>query len=77
MFDDLGSLETTAAGDLRQRAQAESHAICGTLCERLRSGSMPPDEAYWWTRIAVSDLLARLEEPCETDVQARHALLPK
>ncbi len=63
MLDDLGPLETIAARDLRLRAQAESHAICGSLCERLRSGTLPPDEAYWWTRIAVSDLLARLGEP--------------
>ncbi len=69
MLDDLGPLETIAARDLRLRAQAESHAICGSLCERLRSGTLPPDEAYWWTRIAVSDLLARLGEPgdsCES-----------
>jgi hypothetical protein len=66
MIDDPGPLELTAARDLRMRAQAESHAICGSLCERLRSGTLPPDEAYWWTRIAVSDLLARLGESSES-----------
>jgi hypothetical protein len=80
MFNESGPVDMIAARDLRQRAQAESHAICGTLCERLRSGSLPPDEAYWWTRIAVSDLLARLDEPCDiddADVPARHAIIPK
>ena len=35
-----------------------------TLCDRVRDqilhGLLPPDEAYWWTRIAVAEAVALL-----------------
>ncbi len=48
--------------DQKLRAQAETDAICDALIERLQQGTLPPDEAYWWTRIALSDVVARLAE---------------
>ena len=56
--------------DPRLRAQAEADAICGALCERLRQGTLPPDEAYWWTRIAMWDVVARLAECCTNSATA-------
>jgi hypothetical protein len=46
--------------DPQLRAQAETDAICGALCERLLNGTLSPDEAYWWTRIALWEVVARL-----------------
>jgi hypothetical protein len=48
--------------DPQLRAQAETDAICGALCERLLQGTLPPDDAYWWTRIALRDVIARLSD---------------
>jgi hypothetical protein len=45
---------------LDQRRAVESEALCRTLCERLLSHSLPPEEAYWWTRIAVEEVEAVL-----------------
>lgn len=50
--------------DYQLRAQAETDAICEALIARLREGTLPPDEAYWWTRIALSDVIARLADGC-------------
>ena len=50
--------------DHQLRAQAETDAICEALIARLREGTLPPDEAYWWTRIALSDVIARLADGC-------------
>ncbi len=50
--------------DHQLRAQAETDAICNALIARLREGTLPPDEAYWWTRIALSDVIARLADGC-------------
>ena len=43
---------------------AESDQISGTLRERVLNGTSPPDEAYWWTRIAFLDAVARLTDAC-------------
>jgi hypothetical protein len=44
------------------RARTECRALCETLRERLAQGLLSPDEAYWWTRIAVEEAAAiRLE----------------
>jgi hypothetical protein len=70
----LDRLEKNWARDVRLRAQAENQAICRSLCERLRSGTLPPDEAYWWTRIAVSDMRMRLADSCAADPQEHEAV---
>jgi hypothetical protein len=46
--------------DFSLEAQAEFEAICDKVCVRLREGSLPPDEAYWWTRILFQEAVARL-----------------
>ena len=40
------------------RARTECRVLCETLCERLAGGLLSPDEAYWWTRIAVEEAAA-------------------
>jgi hypothetical protein len=37
------------------RRAAEFDRLCDVLRERLLGGSMPPDDAYWWTRIAIQE----------------------
>jgi len=37
------------------RAKEEYECLCASLCEQLSQGSIPPDEAYWWTRIAIEE----------------------
>jgi hypothetical protein len=38
-----------------QRRAAEFDQLCDSLCERLLSDSIPPDDAYWWARIAIQE----------------------
>jgi hypothetical protein len=40
------------------RARTECRVFCETLCDRLERGLLSPDEAYWWTRIAVEEAAA-------------------
>ena len=37
------------------RRAAEFDTLCDALRERLLSDSMPPDDAYWWARIAIQE----------------------
>jgi hypothetical protein len=30
----------------------------GTLSERIARGVLPPDDAYWWTRAIVAEVMA-------------------
>jgi hypothetical protein len=39
---------------------SEHEVLADTICARLRDGSLPPDEAYWWTRILVEAAIDRL-----------------
>jgi hypothetical protein len=52
--------------DFHAHAHAEHDALCAAIVERLRDGSLPPDEAYWWTRIACSAAMTRLSDRCRT-----------
>ncbi len=36
-------------------AEEEYAAVCKSICERIRQGTLPPDDAYWWTRALVAD----------------------
>jgi hypothetical protein len=81
-----GAHEATHLYDFALEAQAEFETICDTVCARIRNGSLPPDEAYWWTRILFEEGVARLavlamlpgratstgdpEEPRPSDAQA-------
>ena len=41
--------------DYEQRRAAEFDQLCDVLCERLLNDSLPPDDAYWWARIAIQE----------------------
>jgi hypothetical protein len=34
---------------------AECRHLCETLRQRIAEHRLPPDEAYWWTRIALTE----------------------
>jgi hypothetical protein len=44
--------------DRHARSQAEYSGLCQTLRQLLVDDALPPDEAYWWTRIALEEYLA-------------------
>jgi len=41
--------------DSRIRAQREFEVVSEAFSRRLREGSVPPDDAYWWTRVIVEE----------------------
>jgi hypothetical protein len=41
--------------DRQTRARLECSAVCEALADRLLRGSLPPDDAYWWTLIAIEE----------------------
>jgi hypothetical protein len=45
-------------------AHAEFDALSRAVCEGLRDGNLPPDEAYWWTRILFSEAVVSLNNAC-------------
>jgi hypothetical protein len=55
-------------------AEEEFEAISNLICLRIQDGTMPPDDAYWWTRVLVADAVCALmwgdadarQEPGET-----------
>lgn len=49
--------------DRHSRAEAEYRDFCETLRERIAEGGLPPDEAYWWTRIAVGEAVLLKHTP--------------
>ena len=47
----------------------EFQSLSSALIQRLREGSMPPDDAYWWTRALCAEAylredLGELAEQC-------------
>jgi hypothetical protein len=52
--------ETALPYDFTLEAQTEFETICDRVCARLRDGSLPPEEAYWWTRILFQEAVSRL-----------------
>jgi hypothetical protein len=44
--------------DRHARSQAEYSGLCQTLRQLLVDDALPPDEAYWWTLIALEEHLA-------------------
>lgn len=41
-------------------AEEEFDAVSHLICLRIQDGSMPPDDAYWWTRVLVADAVCAL-----------------
>ncbi len=41
-------------------AEEEFEAISNLICLRIQDGTMPPDDAYWWTRVLVADAVCTL-----------------
>jgi hypothetical protein len=37
------------------RMAAEYRGLCQQLRDQIAAGDLPPDEAYWWTRIALGE----------------------
>jgi hypothetical protein len=51
-----GSREFEGDRDGDMRPSSECEAMWQALRERLLSGSLPPDDAYWWTRIIAEEV---------------------
>ncbi len=52
-------------------AHAEFESLCGAVIRRLRNQTLPPDEAYWWTRILFSEAVILLDHArCEPEWSA-------
>lgn len=41
----------------------EFQSLSKALVQRLREGSMPPDDAYWWARSLCSEAYLKEEAP--------------
>lgn len=41
--------------DRQAKSEAEYRGLCQTLRQLIEGDALPPDEAYWWTRIALAD----------------------
>jgi len=41
----------------------EFQSLSAALVQRLREGSMPPDDAYWWARALCSEAYVKEEAP--------------
>jgi hypothetical protein len=41
----------------------EFQSLSTALVQRLREGSMPPDDAYWWARALCSEAYLKEEAP--------------
>ena len=58
---------TSDGGVPRSRAFSfefdEFQSLSMALVQRLREGSMPPDDAYWWTRALCSEAYLKEEAP--------------
>jgi len=44
------------------KTAADYRGLCETLCEEIAEDRLPPDEAYWWTRIALAEAAALLDQ---------------
>ena len=56
--------------DRDERMAADYGGFCETLREALAEDRLPPDEAYWWTRIALAEATLVLEAPTLLDQAA-------
>jgi hypothetical protein len=58
---------TTDGGVPRPRAFSfefdEFQSLSMALVQRLKEGSMPPDDAYWWARSLCSEAYLKEEAP--------------
>jgi len=41
----------------------EFQSLSNALVQRLKEGSMPPDDAYWWARALCSEAYLKEEAP--------------
>jgi hypothetical protein len=48
--------------DRDARTAAEYRGLCETLRESIEEDRLPPDEAYWWTRIVLAEAAALPEQ---------------
>jgi len=52
---------TEERADDGARRVAEYEELCDTLSEWIATDRVPPDDAYWWTRIALTEATALSE----------------
>jgi hypothetical protein len=53
--------------EFHTHAHVEFDSLCSAIARRLRNNTLPPDEAYWWTRILVSEAAVHLHKGCVLD----------
>ena len=60
-------------------AEEEFDAVSQLICLRIQDGSMPPDDAYWWTRVLVADAVCLLmwneSAPQEVSVESTSSIV--
>lgn len=56
-------------------AEEEYDVVSRSICDRIRAGTLPPDDAYWWTRVLIADAVfaTRCGEDGEAEPQAGRA----
>ena len=54
----LDDNECWSQADRQAKREAEYRCLCQTLRQLIEGDALPPDEAYWWTRIALEEHLA-------------------
>jgi len=52
-------------------AEEEYEAVAESICRRIQDGTMPPDDAYWWTRVLFADAVCTMMR--QDDRSARDA----
>ena len=60
----------------------EFQSLSQALVQRLKEGSMPPDDAYWWARALCSEVYLKEEAPelaeqCRVAVTTRRGPNPR
>jgi hypothetical protein len=55
-FESQHSTSDRTGADRAARACLDWIAFCEALRDRLEGDTLPPEEAYWWTRIALEEV---------------------
>ena len=57
--------------DRHRKMTAEYRSLCKRLRDRIAESGLPPDEAYWWTRIALREAALLEHTPAARRLLAR------
>jgi hypothetical protein len=55
--------------EFHAHAHVEFDSLCTAIARRLRNNTLPPDEAFWWTRILVSEAAVHLHKGCTLELR--------